>query len=191
MPVTREVVPCPFAIAIQTNPSVDANGNPRAGLTINSYNVFANPQGLGIDPTVAFVLGFTPLPNNFNVGDGLNTAGFSFVAPQLERQYDFTTKVDHVFNDRHTLYVRWAHGAQNTFGDNVNGGLQKFPGIPNFVDTFRLPRTGLILVWKKIRSRVSTPATALRSSVCFWKRRLVPNLNVCALCTIDRLSTNC
>ena len=124
----------------QTNPSIDANGNPRPGLTINSYNVFANPLGLGIDPTVAFVLGFTPLPNNFNVGDGLNTAGFSFVAPQLERQYDFTTKIDHVFNDRHTLYVRWAHGAQNTYGDNVNGGLQKFPGIPNFVDTFRLPR---------------------------------------------------
>jgi hypothetical protein len=33
--------------------------------------------------------------------------------------------------------------------------------------------------------------TALRSSTCFWKRRFVPNLNVCALCTIDRLSTNC
>ncbi len=26
------------------------------------------------------------------------------------------------------MYVRWAHGAQNTLGDNVNGGLQKFPG---------------------------------------------------------------
>jgi hypothetical protein len=126
--------------ASQTSPSVDANGNPLPGLTVRSYNVFANPQGLGIDPTVALILGFTPLPNNFNVGDGLNTGGFSFVAPQLERQYDFTTKVDHIFNDRHTVYVRWAHGAQNTFGDNANGGLQKFPGIPNFVDTFRLPR---------------------------------------------------
>ena len=36
--------------------------------------------------------------------------------------------------------MRWAHGAQNTLGDNVNGGLQKFPGIPNFVDTYRTPR---------------------------------------------------
>ena len=126
--------------ASQTNPSVDANGNPLPGLTIGSYNIFANPQGLGPDPTTSFIIGFTPLPNNFNVGDGLNVGGFGFVAPQTERQYDFTTKIDHYFNDRHSIYVRWAHGAQNTLGDNGNGGLQKFPGIPNFVDTYRTPR---------------------------------------------------
>ncbi len=126
--------------AIQTTPSVDANGNPTPGLTIGSYNVLANSGGLSLDPTTQFIIGFTPLPNNFTVGDGLNVAGFSFVAPQTERQYDFTTKIDHYFNDRHSMYVRWAHGAQNTLGDNVNGGLQKFPGIPNFVDTYRTPR---------------------------------------------------
>jgi Carboxypeptidase regulatory-like domain len=126
--------------ATQENPSVDANGNPLPGLTIGSYNVLANSGGLGFDPTTQFIIGVTPLPNNFNVGDGLNVAGFSFVAPQTERQYDFTTKIDHYFNDRHSMYVRWAHGAQNTLGDNANGGLQKFPGFPNFVDTYRLPR---------------------------------------------------
>ena len=126
--------------ATQASPSVDANGNPLPGLTIRSYNVFPNPLGLGPDPTTNFIIGVTPLPNNFNVGDGLNVAGFGFVAPQTERQYDFTTKIDHHFNERHTLYVRWAHGAQNTLGDNVNGGLQKFPGLPNFVDTYRTPR---------------------------------------------------
>ncbi|HZN07402.1 MAG TPA: carboxypeptidase regulatory-like domain-containing protein [Pyrinomonadaceae bacterium] len=126
--------------ASQTSPSVDANGNPLPGLTIGSYNVLANSGGLGFDPTTQFIIGFTPLPNNFNVGDGLNVGGFGFVAPQTERQYDFTTKIDHYFNDRHSVYVRWAHGAQNTLGDNANGGLQKFPGIPNFVDTYRTPR---------------------------------------------------
>ncbi len=126
--------------AVQTNPSVDANGNPLPGLTIRSYNILANPQGLGLDPTTQSIIGVTPLPNNFNVGDGLNVGGFAFVAPQTERQYDFTARVDHTFNERHTLYVRWAQGAQNTLGDNANGGLQKFPGFPNFVDTFRTPR---------------------------------------------------
>jgi hypothetical protein len=126
--------------AVQASPSVDANGNPLPGLTIGSYNLFPNPLGLGPDPTTQFIIGFTPLPNNFSVGDGLNVAGFSFVAPQTERQYDFTTKIDHYFNERHSVYVRWAHGAQNTLGDNANGGLQKFPGIPNFVDTYRTPR---------------------------------------------------
>lgn len=126
--------------ATQTNPSVDANGNPLPNLTIRSYNIFPNPLGLGPDPTTAFIIGSTPLPNNFSVGDGLNVAGFSFVAPQTERQYDFTTKIDHYFNDRHSMYVRWAHGSQSTLGDNVNGGLRKFPGFPNFVDTYRTPR---------------------------------------------------
>jgi hypothetical protein len=126
--------------ASQTSPSVDAAGNPLPGLTIGTYNVLANPQGLSLDPEVQRILSFTPLPNNFNIGDGLNTAGFAFVAPQTERQYDFTARVDHNFNDRHALYVRWAQGAQNTLGDNVNGGLQRFPGLPNYVDTFRTPR---------------------------------------------------
>src|SRR5215203_5229189 len=126
--------------AVQASPSVDANGNPLPGLNIRSYNVLGNPQGLGLDPTTAFLIGVTPLPNNFSVGDGLNVGGFSFVAPQTERQYDFTTKIDHYFNERHSMYVRWAHGSQSTLGDNANGGLQKFPGIPNFVDTYRTPR---------------------------------------------------
>jgi hypothetical protein len=126
--------------ASQTSPSVDANGNPLPGLTVRTYNIFPNPLGLGPDPTTQFIIGVTPLPNNFNVGDGLNVAGFGFVAPQTERQYDFTTKIDHYFNERNSIYVRWAHGAQNTLGDNANGGLQKFPGIPNFVDTYRTPR---------------------------------------------------
>jgi Carboxypeptidase regulatory-like domain len=128
--------------AISTNPvpSVDASGNPLPGRVIASYNVLNNPQGLSLDPTTSRIINITPLPNNFTIGDGLNTAGFSFVAPQTERQYDFTTKIDHIFNDRHSIYVRWAHGAQNTLGDNVNGGLQRFPGLANWVDTYRKPR---------------------------------------------------
>jgi len=122
-------------------PSVDANGNPLPGLNIQTFNVTNNPNiPLGLDPTTQRLIALAPLPNNFSVGDGLNTAGFSFSAPQTERQYDFTTKVDYNFNDRNTLYVRYAQGSQNTSGDNGNGGLQRFPDTPRFVDTFRTPR---------------------------------------------------
>jgi hypothetical protein len=121
--------------------AVDAQGNPVAGLTINTYNVPTNdPLGLGLDPTTQKLIGLTPLPNNFTVGDGLNTAGFSFLAPSREKQYDFVTKIDHTFNDRNTIYVRYAQGAQNTFGDYGNTGAQSFPGLPNLVDTFRTPK---------------------------------------------------
>ncbi|HEV2706414.1 MAG TPA: TonB-dependent receptor [Pyrinomonadaceae bacterium] len=131
-----------------TNATVDGAGNPLPGLNIQSYNIVANdplcrtqPTNCGLDPTTQQLINAAPLPNNFFVGDGLNTAGFSFGAPQVERQYDFVFKVDHSFNERNQVYVRYAQGEQNTFGDNGNGGLRSFPDSQfNFVDTFRNPK---------------------------------------------------
>jgi hypothetical protein len=137
------------ANAVATTPIVDVNGNPLlppcgGSVTTNciaTFNVVNNPNiPLGLDPTTNAIIGLTPLPNNFTIGDGLNTAGFSWVAPQSERQYDFTTKIDHNFNDRHAMYVRYSQGQQNTLCDNANVGLARFPGLPCFVDTFRDPK---------------------------------------------------
>jgi hypothetical protein len=131
-----------------SNPSVNGAGAVLPGVTLGTYNVPAQdplcatqPANCGLDPTTQKLIAATPLPNNFFVGDGLNTAGFSFNAPQVEKQYDFVAKVDHAFNDRNTLYVRYAQGKQDTFGDNGNGGLRSFPDSPfNFVDTTRNPK---------------------------------------------------
>ena len=118
--------------------SVDANGNPI--VPIVTYNVAANdPQRLGLDPTITALIGKTPLPNNFTVGDGLNTAGFTFVAPEQERQMDFTTKIDHSFNVAQSAFVRFSKGYQNTLCDQVNGGEPPFPGLPCLVNTNRSP----------------------------------------------------
>ncbi|HLM58251.1 MAG TPA: carboxypeptidase-like regulatory domain-containing protein [Pyrinomonadaceae bacterium] len=128
---------------------IDDAGNPlfpncSATVTQNciaTFNVLGNPNiPLTPDPTTNGLIGLTPLPNNYTVGDGLNTAGFSWVAPQTERQYDWTMKVDHNFNDRNAIFVRYSRGSQNTLCDNANGGLARFPGLPCFVDTFRTPR---------------------------------------------------
>jgi hypothetical protein len=77
----------------------------------------------------------------------LNTAGYNFAAPQRERQYDFVTKFDYKFSDSSLVYVRYGQGQQNTSGDNGNGGLQAFPGLPNKVDTFRDPKN-LAINWR-------------------------------------------
>jgi hypothetical protein len=135
-----------------SNPSIDGNGNVLPIVNVATYNVVANdplcltqPANCGLDPTTRALINAAPAPNNFFVGDGLNTAGFSFAAPQLEKQYDFVLKVDHAFNDRNTIYVRYAQGAQNTFGDNGNAGLKSFPDSPfNTVDTFRNPKNAAI-----------------------------------------------
>lgn len=136
------------ANAIGTNPSVNAAGaslksNCSTTVTTNcvaSYNIASNPSGIGVDPALFALLNAQPLPNNFTVGDGLNTAGYNFGSPQRERQYDFVTKFDFKINDQNAFYIRYAQGEQNTFGDGANAGRPIFPDSPNLVDTFRTPK---------------------------------------------------
>lgn len=113
---------------------------------ISSYNI-ATQSPTTFDPVLLNYINSMPLPNNFGAGDGLNTAGFNFASPQRERQYDFSTKFDFKFNDKHTSYVRYAQGSQSSFGDAANGGRPRFPDSPNFVDTARTPKN-LAVNWR-------------------------------------------
>jgi hypothetical protein len=123
-----------------TTPSVDEAGNVLPGVNVGTYNVAANdPQGFGLDPETQRIIGLTPLPNNFTVGDGLNTAGYTFVAPEEEEQFDFVTKIDHTFSPQHSAFARISKGYQNTLCDSVNGGLERFPGSGCIVNTERSP----------------------------------------------------
>jgi hypothetical protein len=118
--------------------SVDASGNPI--VPIASYNISANdPQRLGLDPTIQGLIDRTPLPNNFTVGDGLNTAGYTFAAPEEERQMDFVTKIDHTFNSSNSAFFRYSKGYQDTNCDQVNDGEPPFPGQTCIVNTKRSP----------------------------------------------------
>lgn len=128
-------------------PSVNSSGAPvyptcGGTITINcvqTYNT-ATSSPITFDPLVSGILTSYPLPNDFSRGDGLNTAGFNFNAPQLEKQWDLVGRFDYIHNDRNRFYFRYAEGEQNTIGDSVNGGLQSFPNFPNLVDTFRRPK---------------------------------------------------
>ncbi len=111
-------------------------------MPIGAYDVVANdPQRFGLDPTIQRLIGLTPLPNNFNLAgsDGLNTAGFTWVAPEVEKQMDFVTKIDHTFSNRHGAFVRLSKGFQNTGCDAGNTGESAFPGLPCLVNTERDP----------------------------------------------------
>lgn len=124
------------------NAAVDSSGNPLPGLTISTYNIAANdPAALGLDSTIQSILAMTPLPNDFTtLGDGLNTAAFTWLAPEFEKQVDEVFRIDHSFNQKHSIFGRWSSGHQNTIGDFVNGGQAPFPDAPNVVDTIRIPR---------------------------------------------------
>ena len=139
---------CSNSAVGNSNATVDANGQPLSGVTIDSYDAAANdPQGAGLDPGVQSVLNSMPLPNNYTLGDGLNVAAFSWLAAEHEKQLDYTVRLDHTFNARHSIFARWSAGHQNTLGDTANAGLPIFPGFPNTVDTFRTPRN-LAVAWR-------------------------------------------
>ncbi len=121
--------------------SVDAAGNVAAGVNVATYNIVtSDPLRLGLDKTIQGLMSSSPLPNRFNVGDGLNTAGFAFSGAQQERQHDITFKVDHIINARNTVYARVSWGQQNTNCDNANGGIELFPGTGCQVNTKRNPK---------------------------------------------------
>lgn len=136
--------------------SVDSNGNPLPGVNIGTYNLTSNdPRGAGLDPSIQKYLSLAPSPNNFSVGDGLNIAGYTFAPHQLEKQVDLVVKVDHTFNERHSVFVRWSSGHQNTDGDTANAGQPAFPGLPNTVLTKRAPRN-MAINWRWVPSNTTT-----------------------------------
>ena len=70
-----------------------------------------------------------PTPNNTAVGDGLNTAGFFFVAPVNAKDNTFIGRVDYHITPNHRLFARgtWDRSSDD---DNVNHPIQIFPGDP-------------------------------------------------------------
>jgi len=170
------------AAAGTSTPSVDANGNVVRAICgavpvtpcIQTYNVNANqatngnPTATGVDTTLLAFMTAMPLPNNFFVGDGLNTAGFNFAAPQLEKQYDFTTRIDYKFSETNVLYGRYSQGQQDTECDSVNGGLQAFPDTPCKVTTNRTPKN-LAINWRW------SPTASLTNEFVFGMNRFAFN----------------
>jgi hypothetical protein len=98
--------------------------------TLHQFNIAAaDPLHIGIDPAVAKLLAQYPLPNNSNVGDGLNTAGFQFNNPVPSLEDQFTIKGDHRVNDNNSLFLRWSW-QRNSSIDNLNSADATFPGQP-------------------------------------------------------------
>lgn len=130
-----------------TNPSVNTSGaatlptcaTAAATNCIATYNVAANSSGIAPDVSLLNVINSMPTPNDYSTGDGLNIAGFNFLAGQREEQWDFVTRIDYKFSDNNSLYGRFAQGRQQSFGDSVNGGGAAFPGTPILVVTDRKP----------------------------------------------------
>lgn len=101
------------------------------GGTTQTYDIQANdPRHIGIDKIVkAQSLSLLPDPNNFDLGDGLNTAGYRFNNSTPASANQWTARGDHQLTANHRLFLRWSHQT-NTSYDALNNVDPTFPGQP-------------------------------------------------------------
>ena len=124
---------------------------------VRSFNMFSNdPLQIGADPKMLALFKTYPLPNSYIVGDGLNTAGYMWNPPTSNEGPNYMARVDHTFNDRNTVFVRWLQADNNTRqGDPLNARPQVFPGFPPLGEVFRATKNLAISYRQTISSRHS------------------------------------
>jgi len=129
---------------------------------VRSFNMFASdPLRIGADPKMLALFKTYPLPNSYIVGDGLNTGGYIWNPPTSNEGPNYMARVDHSFDDRNTVFVRWLQADQNTRqGDPLNARPQVFPGFPPLGEVFRATKNLAISYRQTISSRVVNEFTA-------------------------------
>jgi hypothetical protein len=156
--------------AFSTTPSVDLSGNtlsanPATGapLFLNSFNLFSDvrdPNRTRIDPVWVGPQYLTrmPLPNDYTVGDGLNTAGFRWLRrhpgvdsstgndPNNNRDH-LSTRIDYQLNTNNKL--TYTMSREKDWGVTGQTGLPDFPSgyfgeIRRFPDLYTLGWTSTI-----------------------------------------------
>jgi outer membrane receptor protein involved in Fe transport len=98
---------------------------------IQAFDIVKNdPRGKGIDPAVKNLLSLTPDPNNFDVGDLLNTAGYRFNAPANSTNDQLTVRVDHELWNGHRIFYRHSWLRTSSI-DTTNSAEARYPGQPD------------------------------------------------------------
>lgn len=106
---------------------------------IATYDIFANdPRRIGIDPVISKLFNSYPKPNDYSTGDGLNTATYSWNPPTRNEGPNYAIRVDHMINEKNSVFARFLYADQNTKGgDPLNSRPQVFPGFPPLGEVFR------------------------------------------------------
>jgi hypothetical protein len=125
--------------ALALAPTVNLAGNPvqPVGATdaLQTVSLFGrDPNRLTPDSSgvIAKEVGYMPLPNNYLVGDGLNTAGYTFQLKSPVNFYEWDTRIDHQFTGNHRLSFSYSRQAY----DSVNvSAPQNYPGVPGATAT--------------------------------------------------------
>jgi carboxypeptidase family protein/TonB-dependent receptor-like protein len=118
---------------------VDANGNIQTTTTAQLQAI--DPQGVGADAAfLSFINSRYPAGNDPSLGDGLNTTGFIFNAPDHRKDNIFTGRMDYSISAKHKLFGRIQ---EDRFNDDQMA--PQFPGDPNpLISSFNHSRSWVV-----------------------------------------------
>lgn len=89
-----------------------------------------DPRGIGASPALlTFIQGRYPLPNDFSLGNGINTGGFRFNSPSKRNEETYTSRIDWDATDKQDFFGRF-NIARRAQTDTINTVAQQFPGDP-------------------------------------------------------------
>lgn len=86
----------------------------------------ADPLHIGPNAEILKYLQQFPLPNTNAVGDGYNTAGYTFNSGQPLKWTTYITRVDYSLNEKNQMFVRG-----NLQNDHATTSIPQFPGQPD------------------------------------------------------------
>jgi Carboxypeptidase regulatory-like domain/TonB-dependent Receptor Plug Domain len=135
-------------------PTVDSAGNPvqpsAATGGLQTVSVLGrDPNRLTPDPTgiMTHVFSYMPLPNNYRVGDGLNTAGFTWEYPQPVNFELYEGRIDHNFNERERLSLTLSEQDFHSYNYTTPQPFPTAPGQFNGTETSNYS-VALTSVWR-------------------------------------------
>jgi len=91
-----------------------------------------DPSGAGFDSNVlTFLKNRYPAPNDFSVGDGVNTAGLRFTSPAPDIDTTYVGRVDYNLTSTQKIYGRFTIQRRNAVYTTTTAGAPEFPHDPN------------------------------------------------------------
>jgi hypothetical protein len=167
--IHRQSVPNRTVLTSEAGAGLFRWKDPQTG-ALRTFDIVANdPRKKGIDPKIAEQIKLLPLPNNYDVGDGLNSGGFRFNTPANTYQDQMTVRGDHTLTANHRLFYRHSWGRMWSI-DSANSAEARYPGQvpgtqashrwgnsfgsdwtirPGLVNEFRFGRTDYSVAWER------------------------------------------
>ena len=119
---------------------------------VQTYNIYGNdPQHIGGDPAVLSLLKGYPAANDYQVGDGLNVAGYLWSTPSGVRGPRNLLRIDHVLNEKNNIFFRALWALEQQTSDLLNGRPAIFPGYPPRGAVYR-PAKNYAFSWRTVIS---------------------------------------